>query len=40
MGRAYAVREAKIKKTGAARGKVYTNFAKELYWLQRVVFLT
>ena len=32
MGRAYAVREAKIKKTGAARGKVYTNFAKEIYW--------
>ena len=31
MGRAYAVREAKIKKTGAARGKVYTNFAKEIY---------
>ncbi|MGN1336931.1 MAG: YebC/PmpR family DNA-binding transcriptional regulator [Candidatus Coprovivens sp.] len=31
MGRAYAVREAKIKKTGAARGKIYTNFAKEIY---------
>ena len=31
MGRAYAVREAKIKKTGAAKGKVYTNFAKEIY---------
>ncbi len=31
MGRAYAVREAKIKKTGAARGKLYTNFAKEIY---------
>ena len=31
MGRAYAVREAKIKKTGAARGKLYNNFAKEIY---------
>ena len=31
MGRAYAVREAKIKKTGAAKGKLYTNFAKEIY---------
>ncbi len=31
MGRAYAVREAKIKKTGAARGKIYTNCAKEIY---------
>lgn len=31
MGRAYAVREAKIKKTGAAKGKIYTTFAKEIY---------
>ncbi len=31
MGRAYAVREAKIKKQGAARGKLYTNYAKEIY---------
>ena len=31
MGRAYAVREAKIKKTGAARGKIYTTYAKEIY---------
>ena len=31
MGRAYAVREAKIKKSGAAKGKLYTNFAKEIY---------
>ncbi len=31
MGRAYAVREAKIKKTGAARGKIYSNYAKEIY---------
>ena len=31
MGRAYAVREAKIKKTGAAKGQLYTNFAKEIY---------
>ncbi len=31
MGRAYAVREAKIKKNGAARGKLYTNYAKEIY---------
>ena len=31
MGRAYEVRKASIQKTGAARGKVYTTFAKELY---------
>lgn len=31
MGRAYEVRKASIQKTGAARGKVYTNFAKEIY---------
>lgn len=31
MGRAYEVRKASIQKTGAARGKIYTNFAKELY---------
>ena len=31
MGRAYAVREASIKKNGAARGKIYSNFAKEIY---------
>lgn len=31
MGRAYAVREASIKKNGAAKGKIYTTFAKEIY---------
>jgi len=31
MGRAYAVREAKIKKRGAAMGKLYTTYAKEIY---------
>ena len=31
MGRAYEVRKANIQKTGAARGKIYTNFAKEIY---------
>lgn len=31
MGRAYEVRKASIQKTGAARGKLYTNFAKEIY---------
>lgn len=31
MGRAYAVREAAIKKNGAARGKIYSTFAKEIY---------
>ena len=31
MGRAYEVRWASIQKTGAARGKIYTNFAKEIY---------
>ena len=31
MGRAYEVRKASIQKTGEARGKIYTNFAKEIY---------
>ena len=31
MGRAYEVRKASIQKTGAARGKVYTMYAKEIY---------
>lgn len=31
MGRAYEVRKASIQKTGAAKGKVYTNAAKEIY---------
>ena len=31
MGRAYAVREKKIKETGAKKGKLYTTYAKEIY---------
>lgn len=31
MGRAYEVRKASIQKTGAAKGKLYTTFAKEIY---------
>ena len=31
MGRAYEVRKASIQKTGAAKGKIYTTFAKEFY---------
>ncbi|MFI3261073.1 MAG: YebC/PmpR family DNA-binding transcriptional regulator [bacterium] len=31
MGRAYEVRKASILKTGAAKGKVYTTYAKEIY---------
>ena len=31
MGRAYEVRKASILKTGAAKGKIYTTFAKEIY---------
>lgn len=31
MGRAYEVRKASIQKTGAAKGKVYTMYAKEIY---------
>ncbi len=31
MGRAYEVRKASIQATGAAKGKVYTTFAKEIY---------
>lgn len=30
MGRAYSVREASIKKTGAAKGKLYTTYSKEI----------
>lgn len=35
MGRAYEVRKASIQKTGAAKGKVYTTFAKEIYLAAR-----
>lgn len=31
MGRAYEVRKVSIQASGAARGKVYTTFAKEIY---------
>ena len=31
MRRAYEVRKASIQKTGAAKGKIYTTFAKEIY---------
>ncbi len=31
MGRAYEVRKYSIQKTGAARGKIYTTYAKEIY---------
>lgn len=31
MGRAYAVREKKIKEQGAQKGKIYTTYAKEIY---------
>ena len=31
MGRAYEVIKASIQKTGAAKGKLYTTFAKEIY---------
>lgn len=31
MGRAYEVRKASIQKTGAARGKIYSLYAKEIY---------
>lgn len=31
MGRAYEVRKASILKTGAAKAKVYTTYAKEIY---------
>lgn len=35
MGRAYEVRKASIAKTGAARAKVYSNYAKEIYSLAK-----
>ncbi len=35
MGRAYEVRKASILKTGAAKGKVYTTYAKEIYLLAK-----
>lgn len=31
MGRAYEVRKASIQKNGAAKTKIYTNYAKEIY---------
>ena len=31
MGRAYEVRKAAIQKNGAAKAKIYSNFAKEIY---------
>ena len=31
MGRAYSVREASIKKSGALKGKLYTMYAKEIF---------
>ena len=31
MGRAYEVRKASIQKTGAAKGKLYSMYAKEIY---------
>ncbi len=31
MGRAYEVRKASIQKTGAARGKIYSMYAREIY---------
>ena len=31
MGRAYEVRKASIQKTGAAKAKVYSSYAKEIY---------
>ena len=31
FGRAYEVRKASIQKTGAMKGKLYTNYAKEIY---------
>lgn len=31
MGRAYEVRKASIQKNGAAKGKIYSNYAKEIY---------
>lgn len=31
MGRAYEVRKASIMKTGAAKAKLYSNYAKEIY---------
>ena len=31
MGRAYEVRKARIQKTGAAKAKLYSTFAKEIY---------
>ena len=35
MGRAYEVRKASIAKTGAAKAKLYSNFAKEIYLIAK-----
>lgn len=39
MGRAYEVRKASIQKTGAARGKIYSMYAKEIYLAAKMVEL-
>ena len=35
MGRAYEVRKASIQKTGAAKAKLYSTFAKEIYLIAK-----
>ena len=35
MGRAYEVRKASIQKTGAAKGKIYSMYAREIYKLAK-----
>ncbi len=35
FGRAYEVRKASIQKTGAMKGKLYTNYAKEIYLIAK-----
>ncbi len=35
FGRAYEVRKASIQKTGAQKGKLYTNYAKEIYLMAK-----
>lgn len=37
MGRAYEVRKASIQKTGAAKGKIYSTYAKEIYQAAKMV---
>ena len=39
MGRAYEVRKASIQKTGAAKAKLYSMYAREIYDIAKKVVI-